>query len=171
MSAHTSTEIAGRITAIESTNKATTRIYEKLENTVDALRAYTEALNKNAAVNDERVKMQESQLQELRLQMRGDKSETQRDIQQLHDRVTSEIRNVGDKIESSEKKVLEKIDKLETKWSNVDEKQEDKISILSKVMHKWQWFILGAAVIIGAWTHKLGAISWILKIITGDGTP
>lgn len=143
--------------AIESEIEVLKSVVNKLDSSLEKISEVSNSIGRLLAVHDERLNS---------LEKVSDKRE--REIDDLHSRITTQTREIVDKLQSMEERIEKRMAENSISATNQHDKIKNEIKVdIEKIderliiIERWRWYLLGGAAVIG---FLLGNFSTLQKI-------
>lgn len=131
--------------AVETELEVLKSVVNKLDSSLEKISEVSNSIGKLLAVHDERLNS---------LEKNNDKKD--REIDDIHSRISTQTREILEKIDSMETKLENKMNQQSIAGANQHQEIQKEIqkeiqSLENRIvsLEKWKWYIMGAAVVLG----------------------
>lgn len=133
-------------------------LFSKLDIAIAKFSDVSSNINKLLAVHEERIHSNEKQTGALEKSMAKLETDIERDIKELHSRITTTTREITTDLGETEKRITDAIREIKTELY----KERDQVNSKNKALEerissleKWRWVIMGGATVVGFLIAKL----------------
>lgn len=133
-------------------------LFAKLDIAINKFSDISSNINKLLAVHEERLNTNEKQTDALERAMAKIESDIDKDIKEIHSRITTISREISADLNESGKRITDAIKELRTELYKEREAVDRKHTELEQrisALEKWRWIVMGGASVIGFLVAKL----------------
>lgn len=121
-----------------------TNLFNKFEITIDKLQEIATTLNKMVSIQEQRIEFQENVTKEIQNTLELRRMEHNKDIKELHSRISDVNSELTQKIEKSEIAILGELKKLREELAGEKTTFLDRLS----AVEGWKWMLTGVFAVV-----------------------
>lgn len=121
-----------------------TNLFNKFEITIDKLQEIATTLNKMVSIQEQRIEFQENVTKEIQNTLELRRMEHNKDIKELHSRISDVNSELTQKIEESEIAILGELKKLREELAGEKTTFLDRLS----AVEGWKWMLTGVFAVV-----------------------
>ena len=121
-----------------------TNLFNKFDVTIDKLQEIATTLSRMVSIQEQRIEFQENVTKEIQSTLELRRMEHNKDIKELHSRISDVNVELTEKIEESERAILAELKKLREELSG------EKTSLLERLsaIEGWKWMLTGVFAVV-----------------------
>lgn len=121
-----------------------TNLFNKFDITIDKLQEIATTLSRMVSIQEQRIEFQENVTKEIQNTLELRRMEHNKDIKELHSRISDVNTELTGKIEESERAILAELKKLREELSG------EKTSLLERLsaVEGWKWMLTGVFAVV-----------------------
>jgi ABC-type transporter Mla subunit MlaD len=145
-------ELETQVALLEKEITSTREVFSKLDSAIEKISDVSNCINKMLAVHEQKIAQTEQDTEDLFHLVEKRRLELNEDMKELHSRITTGQREAQKEAHAQVDKIMNAIGDLKVHIEQKDLKQDEarwKLEQKMADLEKRQWFILGAASILG----------------------
>lgn len=159
-------ELETQVALLEKEINSTREVFSKLDSAIEKISDVSNCINKMLAVHEQKIAQTEQDTEDLFHLVEKRRLELNEDMKELHSRITTGQREAQKEAHAQVDKIMGAIGDLKNHIEQKDVKNDEarwKLEQKINELEKRQWFILGAASILGMLAGNMDFLMSILS--------